>query len=131
VPALAYIDSSAILKLVVVEPETTALRRVVRTYDAAASSVLSRVEVERVIRRIDSRFLARARSILQPLDMVSVTEDVLDAAARLEPAQLRTLDAVHLATATLLGSRIDTFITYDRRQATAAEAAGFVVASPS
>ena len=73
--------------------------------------------------------LVIARDALGRLDLVELDETLLDAAAQLE-APLRTLDAIHLATALTLGAELQTFITYDLALRGAAATAGLPVASP-
>jgi len=93
---LLYLDSSAIVKLVVPEPETKALRDLLRSWPERVSSVIARIEVERVARRIGGGAIRRAHSVLSRLALVEMDEAVVRTAAALQPAELRTLDAIHL-----------------------------------
>ena len=129
---MIYLDTSALLKLVRVEVHTAKLRGwLVERPDALlVSSALARVEVLRSCRRIDERLLDTGRAVVNALHLVPLDDDVLGAAAELPDSHLRSLDALHLASALELGSDLETFVTYDSRLITVAEAAGLVVAQP-
>lgn len=75
--------------------------------------------------------IARGREVLRRLQVLRLTDQVLAEAGILEPAALRSLDAIHLASARLLGPAVRQVVTYDRRMAAAAEAIGWPVASPA
>src|SRR6266498_3502814 len=96
---LLYLDPSAIVKLVVPEPETKALRELLRSWPERVSSVVARIEVERVAQRIGGGAVRRARSVLARIALVDLDEPVVRVAAALQPPELRTLDAIHVATA--------------------------------
>jgi predicted nucleic acid-binding protein len=129
---LLYLDSSAIVKLVVPEPESHALVETIRGDPEMVSSVLARVEVVRAVQRSGaSRAVAdRAESILRRMALVRLEEEVVTTASKLRPPELRTLDAVHLATALSLGPSPSGVITYDTRLASAARKAGLTVQVP-
>lgn len=129
---MLYLDSSAIVKLIVPEPETSALVEAIRPDPETTSSVLARVEVLRAVRRTGaSPALAdRAEAILRRMALVRLDEWVVAAASTLSPRELRPLDAVHLATALSLGRALAGFITYDERLASAARAAGLTAQAP-
>jgi predicted nucleic acid-binding protein len=127
---IVYLDSSAIVKLVVREPESLALRRYLRRRRTVVSSSLARVEVSRAVLHLGARAVDRARDVLQRLDLVRLSDRVLASAEALEPAELRTLDAIHLATAGLLGETLGSVISYDDRLSEAARARGFAVHAP-
>ena len=130
---MVYLDSSAIIKLVVAEPESEALRAYLTDRKERVASGLARVEVFRALRRAHGgtpTLLHRADEVLEGIALVAVDEPVLRDAAGLEPRPLRSLDAIHLATALSLGD-LDAVVTYDRRLATAAAEAGLEVASPA
>ncbi len=119
------------VKLVVQEPESEALARFIGESNLdQASSALARVEVTRSVRRHGEEFVADARLLLQKTVLLLATDDVLDLAAMIDPPLLRSLDAIHLASARLLGEALTAFVTYDTRLAAAATAAGFEVVSP-
>ena len=130
-PGIAYVDSSALVKLVVAEPESTALRRHLRTFDRHVTSALSQTEVLRAVRRSDSSRIARAKDVLRRVTLFGIDDQVLAAAAALEPPELRTLDALHIATALALGNGLDDFVTYDERQRRAAELLDLPTTAPA
>ena len=126
-------DSSALVKLVVQEPESAALEAWLsdRAPVSATASDLVRVEVVRAVARTDSTGVAVARSLLAGVDLVPITQDLLETAADLGPPSLRSLDAVHLATVLSLESALEAFVVYDDRMARAATEAGLPVVAPS
>lgn len=127
-----YLDSSAIVKLVASEPESASLTA--RIEEATTvSSEIARVEVLRAIRRSGGKreMLERGREVIRRVGLLRVDGRVLDLAAEVEPADLRTLDAIHLASALVLGETLGAFVTYDRRLVAAAEQAGLGVQSPT
>jgi predicted nucleic acid-binding protein len=129
--SLLYLDSSAIVKLVVPEPETKALRELLRSWPDRVSSVVARIEVERVARRIGAPAVRRARTILSRIALVDLDEDIVQRAATLEPMRLRTLDAIHLATAISLGKDLGALCAYDARLGSAAAAKTIEVLAPT
>jgi len=126
-----YLDSSAIVKLAVAEQESTALRRYLSRRRPIVSSALSRTEVLRAMLPIGPEALRRAQEVLTRIDLARVNDRVLVAAGTLAPAEMRSLDAIHLATALDLGSDLARVITYDERMTGAAQTLGLTVASPS
>lgn len=127
---MVYLDSSALVKLVIAEPESSALRRYLRGEPQRASCALARVEVLRAVRGHGSVALARARRLVQRLNLVPIDDELLDAAAALDPRVLRSLDAVHLAAAQLFGDELTAVVTYDRRMAAATGLVDLTVAAP-
>lgn len=126
---MLYLDSSAIVKLVAREPETLPLVEAVRADPAVISSALAWAEVIRAVRRARGR-LDRARQVLRGIALVPIDDAILRGAADLSPAGLRTLDAIHVATALTLAEDVTTLVTYDRRLAEAATDAGITVSAP-
>jgi predicted nucleic acid-binding protein len=126
----SYLDSSAVVKLVVAEPESAALRAYLRRRRPLVSSALARTEVLRALLPAGEKAVAHGREMLRRLDLVRINDSILDAAGILEPAQVRSLDAIHVATAQLLGDDLGQVITYDDRMADAARQLGLKVASP-
>ena len=125
-----YLDSSAIVKLAVREPESMALRRYLRRQQPLVSSALARTEVLRALLPAGSEAVARGRDVLQRLDLVRVNDRILNAAAVLQPPELRSLDAIHLATARLLGDELQAVVTYDDRMIVAAKQLGCRIVQP-
>ena len=128
---LTYIDSSAIVKLVVAEPESNVLRRYLSRRQPLVSSALARTEVARALLPSGPEALARGEDALRRMQLLRVNDRVLSEAGRMEPAELRSLDAIHLASASELGPSVTRIVTYDERMAEAARAIGWSVASPS
>lgn len=129
-----YLDSSALVKLVQRERESDALRRFLRRHraDQLVTSALSRVEVVRAVLTGGPPALAQARRQLARLDQILLGTEALDRAATLAPTvQLRSLDAIHLAAAQIVGADLRAVITYDRRMADAAQDLGLAVESPA
>jgi uncharacterized protein len=130
--AVVYLDTSAFVKLVVAEPESPALRRAIARWPQRASSTLLRTETMRALRRSgNAGQVPAARRLLRGVRMVRMDEPLLDRAADLEPGELRTLDAIHLAAALEIGQDLGVMIAYDIRLKAAAQAYGLAVESPS
>jgi predicted nucleic acid-binding protein len=129
--SLTYVDSSAIVKLVVAEPESKALRRHLARRQPLVSSALARTEVARALLPSGPEAVARGHDALRRIQLLRVNDRVLSEAGRMEPAALRSLDAIHLASASQLGASVKQIVTYDERMAGAAKAIGWSVASPS
>ena len=127
----AYLDTSAFLKLVIIEPESRALRQFVSRWPERCSASLLRAEAVRALRRsgYDSH-LGTARRLMTGVRLISVDEALMDRAATLDPRELRTLDAIHLAAALLIASDLGVLITYDQRLASAATTLGLRVEAP-
>ena len=125
-----YLDSSAIVKLVVHEPESAALRRFLRTQPERASCALARTEVLRAVRPLGPAAVSRARRVLRRIDLIRLDDSLLDAAGVLDPRILRSLDAVHLAAAQLVAPELYAVVTYDRCLAEGAVLLGFNVEAP-
>lgn len=128
---MIYLDSSALVKLVVREPESAALMRYIGQHSERASCALARTEVVRAVSAQGGRALARARKLLNRIDLVALDDELLDDAGLLGTGVLRSLDAIHLAAARSLGRDLIAVVTYDSRMAAAATALGLDVASPT
>jgi predicted nucleic acid-binding protein len=127
-----YLDTSAFVKLVRGEPETPALQGFLRDRPAGplVSSALLVVETRRAVLREAPDQLARADLLLTRIDQVDVTRSVLEAASRLPAPALRSLDAIHLATALQLEADLEALVTYDGRLAAAAGRQKLPVVTP-
>jgi predicted nucleic acid-binding protein len=127
-----YFDTSALTKLVIEEHESPALRTWLETSDRQpVSSDLARTELVRAVRRSQPERVLRARAILERIDVLELTSTVFDHAGRVDPVELRSLDALHLAAAIALGDHLEAIVTYDERLASAARANGIAVIAPS
>ena len=129
--AAAYLDSSAIVKLAVREPETDALRRHLRRRHTLITSALARTEVLRALLPAGAAAMAAGQRVLSRLDLVRVNDQVLGGAGVLLPVEMRSLDAVHLPTAGRIGRDLGEIVTYDQRMAFAAQQMGYKVLSPA
>lgn len=127
-----YLDTSALTKLVVAEPETPALHAwVTAPGRVLVSSDLARTELLRAVRRVDVARAVPARSVLDAVVLLRATPALFESAARLDPPTLRTLDAVQLAAALTLGDDLEAVVTYDDRLAEACRAYGVAVLAPA
>lgn len=126
-----YLDASAIVKLVVREQETEALRAFIAGADLVSSEI-AEIEVPRAayLRSARPATLARARDVLAEFDLVAIDEEVRSAAARARPAELRSLDAVHLVSCQRLAAHLEAVVCYDRRLAAALRAGSLRVEAP-
>ncbi len=128
---LTYVDSSAIVKLAIAEPESPALRRYLTRRQPLVSSALARTEVTRALLPAGAQAVARGQEVLRRIQLVRVNDQVLTDAGQMRPNELRSLDAIHLASARLLGTAVRLIVTYDERMAAAAQQAGWSVAAPA
>ena len=129
-----YLDTSAAMKLAIAEAESEALRIFVApATDGFVSSALLAVELRRAALRSNDPALALAAvaKVIPAIRLVRIDDDILGHAGILLPPSLRSLDAIHLATALSLGPAVETMICYDIRLAAAATAAGIDVQSPN
>lgn len=135
---LVYADASALVKLLVEEPESAALDAELADTTSLASSELVLAEVARAVRRrgvelqpAHAAALADAADgLLAAVDLVPLDRPMLLAAGELVGAHLRTLDAIHVVAALSLGDAVAAFVTYDERQAASARSHGLVVRAP-
>jgi predicted nucleic acid-binding protein len=126
-----YLDSSAYVKVLVDETESGALRGFLAASGARrVSSALLRTEALRAVRHLGSDALAIVREGLRRVDLIEIDDRILDSAGILEPRVLRTLDAIHLATALAIGDDLDAIVTYDERMIAAAEMLGLATETP-
>jgi uncharacterized protein len=127
-----YLDASAIVKLVLPEPETPALRTYLESAATILCSRLAHVEVRRAVARIarpgDKE---HTDELFEGVRTIELDAAIGDVAASVGPPTLRSLDAVHLASALAVGEELDSLVTYDLRLADAAQAAGLTVVAPA
>ncbi len=127
-----YIDTSAFVKLVSLEPETDALLGWIGEHRPSLfASELLRTEAIRAIRRFDAAALVTAKELLLTVNLLAMPSSTFARAAELDPKILRSLDALHLASALDLGDDLDGLVTYDERLAGACALHGVAVISPS
>jgi predicted nucleic acid-binding protein len=128
--ATAYLDASAMVKLVRREPESDALVAALEGVEVRVSSIVGRVELGRAIQRADEDVERALEHVLSELEFVPLHVASAAAAAAVGPRRLRSLDAIHLSTAIELGDDIEAFYCYDQRLADAAREHGIDVRSP-
>jgi len=129
--AVAYVDSSALLKLAVREPETAALEARLLEYEGLVSSRLAVLECGRAAQRASHRRVLQAvKDALDAIYLLDITQPILDRAVAADPPALRALDAIHLATALSIDAATIELVTYDDRLAAAARANGLSVVQP-
>jgi uncharacterized protein len=128
-----YLDSSALVKLVFEEAESGALAQWLadRPELPKISSQLSTIELVRTCRRRDEDAVTDARLLMTGIDLLPLTGDLIEQGAQVGPPELRSLDAIHLASALGIREEVTTLVAYDTRLQTAAVAAGFEVAAPA
>jgi uncharacterized protein len=126
---LLYIDTSAFLKTVWNEAESVALSEFIGDRVTVSSALLA-VEARRSTLRIAAEMLPRTDLVLADVRLVAISDTLLESAGRLPDPLLRTLDAIHLATALLIRTDVESLLTYDPQLAAAARAQGIPVAAP-
>jgi uncharacterized protein len=132
---VVYVDTSALVKLIVDEPETDAVRGELQQRDVIATSVITEIELARAASRARDRSATALDdvavwAITAAMLEVELTPEIRRAAAALQPSAVRSLDAIHLATAASLGDELAGLLTYDIRMQDAATALGVTVIAP-
>ncbi len=129
---MIYLDSSALLKLLHDEAESATLADwlTARAGTPLVSSALAKVDVVRACRRINPATLSEATALLAGLDLIPLSGAVIDQAADVGETMLRSLDAIHLASALSIQAELTAFIAYDHRLAEAASTAGLELLAP-
>jgi predicted nucleic acid-binding protein len=130
--SLFYADSSAVIKLLVEEAHSTAFAAFYDAHSDAewVSSALLRIEVARTVARAMPALLPDVRDLLSAFSSIAIDDDVVEGAMNEPDRSIRSLDAIHLATARVLTPELDALVTYDDRLIRAATAAGMVTVSP-
>jgi predicted nucleic acid-binding protein len=130
---MIYLDSSALLKLLFEESESAALASWIaeRVDTPLVCSELAKVEVVRATRRLDAAAVPAARTLVSQLDLIPLNGGLIEEAADAGDPLLRTLDAIHLASALSIRGELTAFVAYDSRLITAARDAGIDTISPS
>jgi uncharacterized protein len=125
-----YLDTSALVKTVIVEAGSGPLDEWLRDGWPCAACELIRVEAVRAVRLADPAAVPRVRHAIATLTLIRLDDALFTAASELDPPPLRSLDAIHLAAALSLGSDLAGLITYDRRMTEGARALGLRVEAP-
>ncbi len=130
---MIYLDSSALVKLAVTEPESAALTRWLSEQPnlVRVSSSVIRVEVPRAVWRASPTALPETYQVLRRTGEVGLTDEVLSKAASVRPPTLRAVDAIHLASALAIRRELTAFVAYDKRLLAAARDAGLPTVSPA
>ena len=127
-----YLDASALVKLIVAEPESGALRRYLGECPRIISSRIAEVELRCAVARQDEIDAGdRVSSLIATVELLELDGEVARRAGELTPATLRSLDAIHLASALVIAPEVDAVVAYDTRLAAAARAAGLAVVAPA
>ncbi|MFD4422120.1 type II toxin-antitoxin system VapC family toxin [Agromyces sp. NPDC058484] len=127
-----YLDTSALVKLVLAEPESASLREwLLQGEREPVTSDLARTELLRAVRRTAPERAVAAHEVLETMIVLTLATETFESAGRLEPATLRALDALHLAAALELGDDLEGLVVYDERLAEAANAYGIRTLSPT
>jgi len=126
---LAYVDASALVKLVIAEADSLELLHWYVETERVITSRIGLIETERAVAGRDHD-AERLHAVLDQIEVFELDDDIGRRAGSLVPASLRTLDAIHVATALTIGS-VDAFVTYDDRQAETARAVGLPVVRPA
>lgn len=129
---MIYLDTSAFVKLVRAEPESDALGRYLAQWAEMplVSSMLLVLETRRAVHREDPSALTQADLLLTRVGRIGMTASLVESASRLPDRSLRSLDAIHLATALFLRDDLHSVVTYDKRLAAVADTHRLPVASP-
>lgn len=131
-PRRVYVDASALVKLIVTEAESDALRGFLSGGPMLVSSRITAVEVRRVAARQRERHIdEQVQSVMEGVLFVEVDQPMALAAGAVPPPSLRSLDAIHLASALSVADELDAVVTYDARLADAAHRAGLTVVAPA
>jgi uncharacterized protein len=125
------VESSALVKLVVEEAESFALRELLTREPDQVASAIVEVEVVRAVRRAIPELSERADRVVAQIAVIDPSEAIRARAAVLEPVTLGSLDALHLATALEIADELDGLVTYDRRMSDAAGSLGLTILTPT
>ncbi len=125
---MIYVDTSALAKLVLSEAQSASMREI--AVDSMVTSALTTTELRRTVRRYAPHLAVAAESVLAGVMTLAVDAEVLRAASTVDPLTLRSLDAIHLASAMSVRDALDVFVAYDERLLDAARLAGIPTASP-
>jgi predicted nucleic acid-binding protein len=128
-----YLDSSALLKLLFEESDSASLARWISEHAETPmiTSEIAKIEVVRASRRLDASVVPAARALVAQLDLIPLNGGLIDEASEVGDRALRTLDAIHLASALSVHAELTAFVAYDHRLAAAAQAVGIESIQPA
>ena len=130
--SVLYLDASALVKLILSESETAALTTFLGERATVVTSRLAEIEVIRAVARIaQPGDVEHANEVLEGVRLIEIDTTVSTLAKSVAPTVLRSVDAIHLASALTIASELDAFVTYDLRLADAARDAGLTVVAPA
>jgi len=125
-----YVDSSALVKLVLPEAESSSMIEFTAKFDTLVTSTIGAIEFRRAVKRHYAQQLWAVERVLAEMTILELSHEVRRTAELLEPTILRTLDAIHLASALVIREELEAFVAYDERLLEAARLAGIPTASP-
>lgn len=127
---MIYVDSSALVKLVLPEAESSSMIEFAAKFDTLVTSAIGAIEFRRAVKRHYAQQLWAVERVLAEMTILELSHEVRRTAELLEPMILRTLDAIHLASALVIREELEAFVAYDERLLEAARLAGIPTASP-
>ena len=129
---MIYLDTSATVKLVTADEESAALINWLNVHldEHLVTSAIGHIELIRAATRAGAAATAAARKVASTIDTLVLTETIATIAATIPPAELRTLDAIHLATAHAHRHSLTAFCVYDRQLLEAAKTQDLPTVSP-
>lgn len=130
---MIYLDSSALVKLILVEAESAGLREWLaeNSEQPMVSSTLHRAEVARAVWRYEPAALGQCYRLMRRVQQLGMSADILDTAGTIPPQILRSGDAIHLASALSIKHYLTAFVAYDKKLLAAADGIGLPTASPA
>lgn len=127
---MIYVDSSALVKLVLPEAESSSMIEFTAKFDTLVTNTIGAIEFRRAVKRHYAQQLWAVERVLAEMTILELSHEVRRTAELLEPTILRTLDAIHLASALVIREEIEAFVAYDERLLEAARLAGIPTVSP-
>lgn len=127
---MIYVDSSALVKLVLPEAESSSMIAFTAKFDTLVTSTIGAIEFRRAVKRHYAQQLWAVERVLAEMTILELSHEVRRTAELLEPTILRTLDAIHLASALVIREELEAFVAYDERLLEAARLAGIPTVSP-
>ena len=127
---MIYVDSSALVKLVLPEAESSSMIEFAAKFDTLVTSAIGAIEFRRAVKRHYAQQLWAVERVLAEMTILELSHEVRRTAELLEPTILRTLEAIHLASALVIREELEAFVAYDERLLEAARLAGIPTASP-